>query len=250
MSDVTTGWLATTDPKSRALPDYLERYYWWAYLRPSSLLIFDHRPVVEAILWGQYRRLCDAVIADVDPATSVLQLACVYGDLSPRLARKLGPAGRLSVIDIAPIQVANVRAKLAAVPWATATVADATNRGAETHDTVLSFFLLHELPDALKARAVDAALAQVRPGGRAIFIDYARPTSWHPLRPIMAAVFGLLEPFAKALWQRSIRSFASDPGPFVWTHERRFGGLYQKTTTTRIAPSAADRIPVEFGLSN
>jgi SAM-dependent methyltransferase len=215
------------------LPDYLERYYWWAYLRPASLRIFDRRWVVNAILWGQYRRLCDAAIAEMAPGTEVLQLACVYGDLTPRLARHLGPSGRLDVVDIAPLQIDNTRAKLKGMPWANAYVADAADPGSETYDTVLSFFLLHELPDALKTRVVDAALAQVRPGGLVIFIDYARPAPWHPLRPVMAAVFALLEPFAKTLWRREIISFATDAADFYWIREAHFGGLYQKTIAIR-----------------
>ena len=39
-----------------ALPNYLVRHYRWAYLRPTSLRIFDRPLVVSAILWGQYRR--------------------------------------------------------------------------------------------------------------------------------------------------------------------------------------------------
>jgi len=215
------------------LPDYLERYYWWAYLRPASLRIFDHRAVVDAILWGQYRRLCDAALAEIAPGTHVLQLACVYGDLSQCLANHLGPSGRLDIVDIAPIQIANIKAKVKGMPWANAQVADAAEAGAQTYDTVLAFFLLHELPDAQKTRVVDAALAQVRPGGQAIFIDYARPWRLHPLRPVMAAVFGLLEPFAKTLWRRDIKSFAADAADYDWTREARFGGLYQKTIATR-----------------
>ncbi|MAN15037.1 MAG: hypothetical protein CL945_10275 [Dinoroseobacter sp.] len=94
------------------LPAYLEQYYWWACLRPASLRVFDHPWAVNAILWGQYRRLCDAAIVEMAPGTEVLQLACVYGDLSPRLARHLGRSGRLDFVEIAPIQVANTRTKL------------------------------------------------------------------------------------------------------------------------------------------
>ena len=225
--------LSVGAPAAPAIPGYLERYYWWAYLRPASLRVFDHPWVVNAILWGQYRRLCDAAIAEMAPGTEVLQLACVYGDLSPRLAVHLGQSGRLDIVDIAPIQVANTRAKLNALPWANTHVANAADRGAKTYDTVLSFFLLHELPDALKTRVVDAALAQVRPGGLAIFIDYARPSPWHPVRPVMAAVFALLEPFAKTLWRREIKSFATDAADHDWTRETSFGGLFQTTIAMR-----------------
>ncbi|UPH70004.1 hypothetical protein LGT41_0009240 [Abyssibius alkaniclasticus] len=59
-----------------ALPDYLVRHYRWAYLRPTSLRIFDRPLVVSAILWGQYRRLSNAALAKIAPGANVLQLAC------------------------------------------------------------------------------------------------------------------------------------------------------------------------------
>ena len=111
------------------IPDYLERYYWWAYLRPASLRVFDHPAVVSAILWGQYRRLSDTVLAEIAPGTNVLQLACVYGDLTPRLAGRLGPEGRLTVVDAAPIQIENLAAKLGREQRVALRVADAAAPG-------------------------------------------------------------------------------------------------------------------------
>lgn len=216
-----------------AVPDYLERHYWWAYLRPASLRIFDHPAVTSAILWGQYRRLTRAALAEIAPATRVLQIACVYGDLSPRLAAHLGPGGALDVIDIAPIQVANAKGKLDRFPNAQVRQADATDPGPGSYDAVLVFFLLHELPEARKRPAVDAALDRLAPGGRAIFIEYARPAPWHPLRPVMRLVFRLLEPFAVTMWRKPVASFASAPGAFRWRDRRIFGGLYQVVVAER-----------------
>ena len=142
-----------------AIPEYLERLYWWAYLRPASIRIFDHPAMVQAILWGQYRRLSNTVLARIAPGESVLQLACVYGDLSERIARRVGPAGALDIVDVAPIQIANVRRKLAAYDQVLATIADAATPQTKHFDCVLSFFLLHELPDRLKREVVDAALS-------------------------------------------------------------------------------------------
>jgi len=216
-----------------ALPDYLERTYWWAYLRPASIRIFDHKVIVSAILWGQYRRLSDTVLTRIASGDRVLQLACVYGDLSQRLARQVGPEGALDIVDIAPIQIANIRRKLVGMDWVRASVADATTTRAGSFDCVLSFFLLHEMPDPLKRRVVDAALAAVAPGGRAMFVDYARPLRWHPLRPVMAAVFTLLEPYAIAMWHTPIAALASHPQEFSWTRETRFAGLFQVVIAER-----------------
>ncbi len=130
-----------------AVPVYLERVYWWAYLGPASIRVFDHRAMVAAILWGQYRRLSDAVLAQIAPGNRVLQLASVYGDLSERIARRVGPAGGLDLVDVAPIQIASARRKLARLGWVRTTVADTAVDRPSRHDRVVNFFLLNELPD-------------------------------------------------------------------------------------------------------
>ena len=221
------------DDLEKALPDYLERTYWWAYLRPASIRIFDRKPIVSAILWGQYRRLSDMVLASITPGDRVLQLACVYGDLSQRLAGRVGPQGALDIVDVAPIQIANVRRKLAGIGWVRTHVADAATIRDDQFDCVLSFFLLHELPDPLKRQVVDAALAAVAPGGQAVFVDYARPARWHPMRPVVAAVFALLEPYAATMWRTPIAALASRPQDFSWRRETRFAGLYQVVIAAR-----------------
>jgi len=225
--------LSVGAPAAPAIPGYLERYYWWAYLRPASLRVFDHPAVVSAILWGQYRRLSDAALAEIAPGANVLQLACVYGDLTPRLAGRLGPEGRLTVVDVAPIQIENLVAKLGPEPRVKLRVGDAAAPGPGTYDAVLCFFLLHELPDAHKLRVVDAALDRLSPGGRAIFVDYDRPVRWHPLGPVMALVFRLLEPFAAEMWRRPVRAFSLAPDRVRWRERRVFGGLYQIVVAER-----------------
>ena len=84
MTDTTaflpsSGWEA----KAPEVPAYLRETYAWAYLRPASLIIFDHSLVVSAILWGWYRRLKRAAFVELKPGQKALQAACVYGDFSP-----------------------------------------------------------------------------------------------------------------------------------------------------------------------
>ena len=221
------------EKRAAEVPDYLARVYWWAYLRPASIRIFDHIVMVQAILWGRYRRLSNLVLAQITPGDSVLQLACVYGDLSERIAKKIGPAGALDIVDVAPIQIANAQVKLAGYAQVRASIADAAVPRPNRFDCVLSFFLLHELPDPVKRRVVDAALAAVAPGGRAVFVDYARPARWHPLRPVMATVFALLEPYAAAMWRKPVAALASQPEAFDWSQSKKFGGLYQVVVAQR-----------------
>jgi SAM-dependent methyltransferase len=162
-----------------------------------------------------------------------MQTAHVYGRLIPQIAGAVGPAGRFDVIDVAPLQVALCRRKLRPFPNARVRIADAARPGAETYDVVVCFFLLHELPDAYKRAVVDALLARLSDGGKAVFIDYHAPAPWHPLRGLMRQVFTRLEPFAAALWRHEIAAFARDADRYVWRTETFFGGLYQKTVASR-----------------
>lgn len=216
------------------LPDYLVETYSWAYLRPRNLRLLDRPAIVNSILWGNYRRLVRAACDEFAPGDRVLQAASVYGDLSSRLATRVGSNGHLDVIDIAPIQVEHCRRKLAGRFNVAVRVADAANLGPASHDGVCCFFLLHEVPDLQKRQIVNALLAAVRPGGKVVFVDYHRARWWHPLRPVMSLVFRRLEPYANGLVSRSILQFASRPHEFLWRRRTLFGGLYQVVVATSL----------------
>lgn len=244
MTAATNG-LATSllDGVTPVIPDYLSQTYAWAYLSPLSLALFDHRLVVWAILWGGSSHLRRAVFEELRPGQRVLQAACVYGDFSPALARFLGVGGRLDVVDIVPLQVANCQRKLQDFPQAVARLADAAAPGGGPYDAVCCFFLLHELPDSHKRLVVDGLLASLAPGGKAVFVDYQRPHPAHPLKGVMSLVFDILEPFAKCLWHNEIADFASFGEHFVWRKQTYFGGLYQKVVVCRRAEAAVRPAP-------
>jgi len=225
------------------LPAYLEDNYRWAYLRPASLKVFDHTPVVSAILWGCYGRLKRAAFVELEPGRKVLQAASVYGDLSPLLARLVGAEGHLDVVDIAPIQVANCRRKLREFPHARVRVADAAAPGGGPYDVVVCFFLLHELPDYHKHSVVDALLDMITLEGKVVFIDYHGPVRFHPLKALTGLVFDYLEPFAKTLWRRELSSFATAAERFTWRKETYFGGLFQKVVAERREPGEKSSRP-------
>lgn len=216
-----------------ALPDYLVDTYTWAYLRPESLSLLDNHVVVATILWGNFWRLVRAACDEFVPGQRILQAASVYGNLSAQLATIVGRNGRLEVIDIAPLQVEHCRRKLKAFPQASVRLADAAAPGEGPYDGICCFFLLHEIPDDHKRAVVDALLERVEPGGKVVFVDYHKPSLFHPMRPVMYGVFRWLEPFAFGLIDREIEDFASEPGAFHWRKDLYFGGLYQKVVAER-----------------
>lgn len=232
---VSTNELSRAPAEKPDIPWYMEEIYWWAYMRPASITIFDHLPVVSLILFGNYNRLKRTAAAEITPGQSVLQPACVYGDVSSVLAEKVGASGALDVIDVVPLQAENSARKLQKYPWCRVRLANAVAPGGGPYDAVNCFFLLHELPDNYKRIVTDALLASVRPGGKVIFIDYHRPRWWHPLWPLQATVFRFLEPFAKSLWRCEIPDLASDSGDYNWRKETFFGGFFQKVVAVRKA---------------
>lgn len=214
--------------RSALIPDYLRDVYTWAYLTPLATQIFDRQVAVQTILWGNAQHLIDDVLAEIVPGDRVFQPAAVYGSLSRQIAEQVGSFGQLDVRDIAPIQVALTRRKLAGYPQAHVSWGDAAVPAPGQYDVVACFFLLHEVPDDVKAQVVPAMLRLARPGGKIVFVDYHRPSAWHPLKPLMTKIFDWLEPFAHTMWRREIQEFA---GPlradYTWRKSTRFGGLYQ-----------------------
>jgi hypothetical protein len=64
--------------------------------------LFERQWLVNVILYGNFARLRDAVLDELGAPICgrTLQVACVYGDFSVRLAERIGPGGSLDVIAI------------------------------------------------------------------------------------------------------------------------------------------------------
>jgi ubiquinone/menaquinone biosynthesis C-methylase UbiE len=74
----------------------------------------------------------------------------------------------------------------------------------------------------------------LKPGGHLVIVDYHRPARFHPLRPLMTAVFRKLEPYAIDLWQHEVSNFLpQDMALQSMEKQTYFGGLYQKLVITR-----------------
>ena len=217
----------------RVIPAYLREVYGWAYLNPTNARLLDRDAVVSTILLGNNRRLRHSLLREIEPGQRVLHVAHVYGSLIPELAGWIGRSGQLDVIDLVPLQAALCRRKLRDFPQAHVRIADAARPGDGIYDAVTCFFLLHEIPDERKRAVVGALLARIVPGDRVVFVDYHKPTRWHPLRGLMRRLMTRLEPFAESLWHHEIAEFASAPGDYRWQKQTPFGGLYQKTVAYR-----------------
>jgi ubiquinone/menaquinone biosynthesis C-methylase UbiE len=225
------------------IPQYLENTYWWAYLHPRAVHIFERQWLVNLILWGNFARLRDAALEEMGKVIDgrVLQVACVYGDFTEHLVRHLGPHGSIDVIDVAPIQINNLHAKLklagADHKRVNALLQDSSDLHFidGSHDNVVVFFLLHEMPTEVRRKTVAEALRVTKPGGKLIFVDYHKPKAYSPFRYLMVPVLTTLEPFAMDVWNHEISSWLP-AGAAIAKLEKKtyFGGLYQKVVITKL----------------
>jgi ubiquinone/menaquinone biosynthesis C-methylase UbiE len=228
--------LSATDQR---VPQYLTAHYWWAYIHPKAVKLFERQWLVNLILWGNYTRLRDAALLELGERLPgrTLQVACVYGDLTTRLSQQAASGGGgIDIIDVLPIQLKNLREKLAPDAPIRLLEMDSTDLKLPdaTYDRALIFFLLHEQPCHYRKRTMSEVIRVVKPGGKILIVDYAMPRWWNPLRYFWRPLLAKLEPFALDLWRQEITAWLPAACATQRLHKVSFfGGLYQKVVVTR-----------------
>jgi ubiquinone/menaquinone biosynthesis C-methylase UbiE len=203
-----------------ALPDYLVKHYWWAYLWRPAVWFFDHQPIINTIVFGQYRKLTEATVRLLHPsqAGSTLMIASAYGNVITKAAKALGD-NPLTVVDIAPIQLERAQVKLEKLGLdgnvtLTRMNAEALAYPGDSFDTAFMFLLLHELPVPSRRKALIEALRVVRPGGSLVLAEYGGFTKSHPFHrvPLLRWIFGKAEPFLPSLWHTDLDALLTECG--------------------------------------
>ncbi|MBF0446944.1 MAG: class I SAM-dependent methyltransferase [Magnetococcales bacterium] len=216
-----------------SIPSYLEQTYWWAYIHPQGVRFFERQWLVNLILWGNFSKLRDEALSEIQlqKEGKLLQIACVYGDFTPKVSAVLPQGASLDVVDVAPVQLHNLAKKLQGLNNIHLYHQDSTALTFEqnSYDNVVVFFLLHEQPVEVRIKTIHEALRVVRPGGKLIFVDYHRPVATNPFRYIMLPILKILEPFALDMWKNEIVDWIpKDLAIAQAKKETYFGGLYQK----------------------
>ena len=222
------------------VPSYLTTHYWWAYVHPMAVKVFERQWLANLILWGNYARLRDAALSELGTSLcgNTLQVACAYGDLTNRLSDNVERAGgAVDVVDVLPVQLRNLRGKLPSNAPVRLLAMDAAALALPdaSYENCLLFFLLHEQPRRWREHTLSEALRVVKPGGKIVIVDYARPRWWHLLRYVWRPVLATLEPFALDLWREEIADWLPQHASVRSRKKVFFGGLYQQLVITRQA---------------
>lgn len=228
------------------LPVYLVRYYWWAYLWPPAVWFFDHQPIINAILFGQYKKLLQATITKLQnaPNERVLQLTCVYGELTPKLIKSISPA-TLHITDVARVQLELAQKKAPAenTLFATRMNAEQLAYGNDSFSSVVLFFLLHEMPKSARVNVLSECMRVIPEGGVLLVTEYAPLPTRHVLYrfPLSRWLITRLEPFLGDFWHDDLTELLNVSGKdygkkVVVESDKRIFAEFYRVTEFRIMP--------------
>ncbi len=223
---------ATPIATQNGIPEYLIRHYGWAYLSPRGMRFFDRPAIINLILFGQYRALKEETLRCLtrEAAGETLQLACVYGDFSTRMQQALD-GQRFHLADVLPGQIKLSQQKIKAdkdVCFSRMDAASLAYRD-DSLDTIVVFFLLHELPPEVRERTLNECLRVLKPGGRLLITEFASPTNFlthlDPRRHLLARAEPWLKGFLGQDLNQRLEQMAVTQGKSISRlHHRLFGG--------------------------
>ena len=198
------------------LPAYLTDIYGWLYLNPKLYNLLDNAFLLNFLTLGYHSLLTEEVKKEISPHSHILQIGATLGGQIEKAYSGLGMLGSYTIVDILPDILENCREK------------HLEQKIGFVHADAA------ELPPLTRTRVIDNILKALKPGGKAVFIDYHQPSSYHPLKYIIRTVNRLYQPFAESLWKNSIKGLASHPEICRWSQQTYFGGVYQKVVATKM----------------
>lgn len=138
----------------------------------------------DAIVWlalrGRERQMRQRLLAlsGIQPGEAVLDVACGTGALAILAREAVGPSGTVRGVDASPEMLARARSKAAKagvdIRFENA-AAQALPFAEASFDLALGTMMLHHLGRAARREFAAELRRVVRPGGRVLLVDFARP---------------------------------------------------------------------------
>ena len=154
------------------IPGYYHVDYWRRWAR-----VYDRATWLLLLPFGGEKHFRQRLVdfAGIKDGDRVLEMCAGTGSLTQLLARKVG-SGRVTAVDLSPDMLARARKKTAGLPVDIQQAScDALPFPTGSFDKVFISYGLHELPEAVRRKALAEACRVTRPGGAFFALDYHEP---------------------------------------------------------------------------
>lgn len=214
--------------KSNSVPPYMNILFNKLYSNKVLSGICDDERIVKLSNLGLKKKIMADLLRDIAKNAHVLQIGLTFGDELERIYQKVRKQGKIDVFDISDLQIERAKEKYARKNIEVINY-NAAMSWDEKYDVVICYNILHELPLKTRQKVMDNVLDSLATGGKAVFIDYAKPAWWQIIRFPLFVFNRLYRPFAESLWQQPVENFCSKKDEFRWQHTYYGGKLWQKT---------------------
>lgn len=225
--------------KLNELPPYMDLFSNKMYYRRGLCGVLDDSRVAHFNSFYAYKKIIKDMLHDITKNAHVLQIGLTFGDEISAVYEKVHKHGKFDIFDISDVQVERAKERYenyninimnynAVLPWD------------EKYDVIICYNLLHELPLKTRQKIMDNALNGLTNGGKAIFVDFAEPEFFNPLKWPLFLYNRLYRPFCESLWDEPLENFCSMKDEFRWNHSYYQWRLFQKVVATRKILSSDD----------
>ena len=214
--------------KINSLPPYMNVLFNRIYANKKISVILDDERIVKLCHLWQKNKIMKDLLRDVAKNAHVLQIGLTFGDELEQIYAKVKKHGKLDVFDVSETQLLRAKEKYARKNIELSNY-NAALAWDEKYDVIICYNLLHELPLKTRQLVMDNVLNSLTTGGKAVFVDYAKPVWWQVLRYPLFIFNRLYRPFTESLWEQPLENFSSLKDGFRWQHSYYGGRLWQKT---------------------
>jgi len=221
------------------IPPYMDLFSNKMYYKRGLCGVLDDDRVARFNSFYAQKKIIKDMLQDITKNAHVLQIGLTFGDEISAVYNRVHKHGKFDIFDVSDIQVERAKERYedyninimnynAVMPWD------------EKYDVVICYNLLHELPPVTRQKVMDNALNGLTNGGKAIFVDFAEPEFFNPLKWPLFLYNRLYRPFSESLWNEPLENFCSLKDEFRWSHSYYHWHMFQKVVATRKILSSDD----------
>lgn len=193
------------------IPSYVPKFYTSKFF----LYLWEIKILAWVYLLGKPNRYKDLTVRAVKNFGSkrVLQMGCVPGSLSREIAEVVLGNGKLWIVDVSQNALELTKKKVKDLKNVEFTEISADNTAflSRTFDTVIMYFLLHEVPKEVKIKLLEEAGRLLKTNSHLIIVDYHKiKDGW--LKSIIEKVIRRIEPFSGELMDIDLPGLLKDKG--------------------------------------